>query len=277
MNEPTNPYHGDAALRESEYYRVRDGELQPWPDVRATDGEATGGEATAGGVGAVGGFAAAAHRAFREKIAAPGFSCVAAKAALNTEVYRFGCYRRLGDGETTAGLARDLLRFRREQDEIDSDFTTFVAVFASPRLDDERAFEDALWAQLRLLHRRDRRHFDYADEVDADPESPHFGFSFAERAYFVVGLNPHSDREARRFPFPALVFNAHRQFQELRRQGRWERLKEVIRQRELELQGSLNPNLADHGEASEARQYAGRPVGEAWRPPFPRRAEELDD
>jgi len=36
------------------------------------------------------------------------------------------------------------------------------------------------------------------------------------------------------------------------------------------VQGSLNPNLADFGERSEARQYSGREVEEHWRCPFHR-------
>jgi len=45
-------------------------------------------------------------------------------------------------------------------------------------------------------------------------------------------------------------------------------VQEVIRDRERNLQGNLNPNLADFGTRSEARQYSGRPVEEEWRCPF---------
>jgi FPC/CPF motif-containing protein YcgG len=45
-------------------------------------------------------------------------------------------------------------------------------------------------------------------------------------------------------------------------------VQEVIRNRERNLQGNLNPNLADFGTRSEARQYSGRPVEEGWRCPF---------
>jgi FPC/CPF motif-containing protein YcgG len=44
-----------------------------------------------------------------------------------------------------------------------------------------------------------------------------------------------------------------------------------VREREIALQGSLNPNLADFGERSEARQYSGRAVEDQWRCPFHRR------
>jgi hypothetical protein len=39
------------------------------------------------------------------------------------------------------------------------------------------------------------------------------------------------------------------------------------------LQGSLNPNLADFGEQSEARQYSGRATEADWVCPFHRRAD----
>ena len=52
---------------------------------------------------------------------------------------------------------------------------------------------------------------------------------------------------------PALVFNLHDQFEQLRAQGRYERMREAILERDVALAGSLNPMLARHGEASEAR------------------------
>jgi FPC/CPF motif-containing protein YcgG len=45
-------------------------------------------------------------------------------------------------------------------------------------------------------------------------------------------------------------------------------MQERIREREIEFEGSVNPMLTDFGEASEARQYSGRAVGEEWEAPF---------
>ena len=42
-----------------------------------------------------------------------------------------------------------------------------------------------------------------------------------------------------------------------------------IRERDLHLQGTVNPMVADHGQDSEARQYSGRQVGPGWAAPFP--------
>ncbi len=125
-----------------------------------------------------------------------------------------------------------------------------------------------LWQQLQQLHDEDRHYHTWDPSVSGDPHAADFSFSFAGRAFFVVGLHPGSSRWARRFAWPVLVFNAHEQFEQLRAQGRFEKLQALIREREWALQGSLNPNLQDFGHGSEARQYAGRAVGGDWRCPF---------
>jgi FPC/CPF motif-containing protein YcgG len=45
----------------------------------------------------------------------------------------------------------------------------------------------------------------------------------------------------------------------------------MVRERDVALQGSTNPNLADFGQASEARQYSGRATEVAWQCPFARK------
>lgn len=216
------------------------------------------------------------HSAFRAFILDTAFSCVGAKSALNRGGYRLGVYHQMASAAATAGLARDLYTFVREQDALAGDaiFTTFVACFREPDGAGEEAFERLLWAQLQALHDEDRRYHDWDPSVSADPEDAAFSFSFAGRAFFVVGLHPASSRLARRFAWPTLAFNAHYQFTRLRAQGRFGRMQEVIRSREQRLQGSINGTLASFGERSEARQYAGRTVDEEWRCPLQVRASD---
>ncbi len=64
------------------------------------------------------------------------------------------------------------------------------------------------------------------------------------------------------------MFNLHAQFETLREQGKYEGMRAKILDRDLALAGSLNPMLARHGDASEARQYSGRAVDETWACPF---------
>src|SRR5207253_10806188 len=95
-----------------------------------------------------------------------------------------------------------------------------------------------------------------------------FSFSFAGHAFFIVGLHPGSARLARQFPWPTLVFNPHVQFERLREEGKFEKMKEVVRHREEQLEGDVSPVLADFGADTEAKQYAGRVVEPGWHPPF---------
>jgi uncharacterized protein len=213
-------------------------------------------------------LAAHVHEQFRAHVLGPGFSCVGAKAAVNNNTYRFGLYGEMGDGGTTRSLAYDLCEYARERPAFGTDFATFVACFDAPAPADEREWERVLWSQLQSLHDLDRPHHAWDASVSSDPEDPAFSFSFSGTAFFVVGLHPTSSRLARRFAWPTLVFNAHEQFERLRERKQFERVQEAVRARDYRLQGSLNPNLSDYGERSEARQYSGRAVEEGWRCPF---------
>ncbi len=208
------------------------------------------------------------HDSFRALVLNPAFSCVGARSAIRRGNYRFGLYAQMESPAATAGLARDLFDFAEEQADLGGEFSTFVASFEAPTGIGEDGFEGVLWAQLQRLHEEDRRHHAYDPSVSPDPEDADFAFSFAGRAFFVVGLHAASSRFARRFAWPTLVFNAHHQFEKLRGEGRYARVQEVIRNRERNLQGNLNPNLADFGTRSEARQYSARPAEEGWRCPF---------
>jgi len=133
---------------------------------------------------------------------------------------------------------------------------------------DELAFERRLWSQLQRLHDLDARYHPWDARVSDDPESAKFSFSVAGDAFFVIGMHPGASRTARRFAWPTLVFNAHEQFENLRADGRFEPLQSRIRDREVLLDGRINPNLADYGYHSEARQYSGRPTEPTWTCPF---------
>ena len=205
------------------------------------------------------------------------FPCVGARAAFNAGSYRISAYAELGSERATAALARDLFAFTRSGLREASEYATFVAVFAGARsapeghasaADAELRFEAALWRQLQQLNRVDAPHFDWDPMASADPTDPQFSFSFAGQALYVIGMHPHSSREARRFRWPAMVFNPHEQFEKLRADGKWKRMQQTIRERDVQLQGSINPMLSDFGEATEARQYAGRAVEDDWRAPF---------
>lgn len=203
----------------------------------------------------------------RSWILGPRFSCLGAKAALRQGTYRIGVYGPLGSGDATAALASDLRAFG-EHARSEDGLATFVASFLGPAPENELAFEALLWAQLQDLHDGDDASLGWDPSVSPDPDDPYFGFSFGAHSFFVVGLHAQSSRTTRQFEWPTLVFNPREQFDRLRERGQYGRFASVIREREMALQGSLNPNLADWGTRSEARQYSGRAVGEDWVCPF---------
>lgn len=210
--------------------------------------------------------------AFRAFVDDPQFPCLAGKGVVRASGYSSGTYGALGSDRSTRALAIDLERFVRDAAQDETRLHAFVAVFPSSWYAEERGFEENLWIQLQRLSDLDAGS-EWDATVSDDPADAEFAFSFGGRALFVVGLHPQSSRLARRFRWPALVFNPHRQFERLRESGRFERLRSAVREREIALQGTLNPNLADFGEQSEARQYSGRAASPEWVCPFHRRAD----
>ena len=178
----------------------------------------------------------------------------------------------LGDPGNDARLLDRLTRFGATLERDDGDdmlLHSFVALFDGPCDLDEARFESLLWAQLQRLHALDRQRGNaWAADVSPDPDSPEFSLSLAGHPFFVIGLHPGASRLARRFEAPALVFNSHRQFQRLRADGRYATMQKATRTRDIALQGTINPNLADFGTASEARQYSGRAVEPDWTCPL---------
>jgi FPC/CPF motif-containing protein YcgG len=65
-----------------------------------------------------------------------------------------------------------------------------------------------------------------------------------------------------------LAFNPHAQFERLRETGMWGKIQEAVRHLDKELQGNINPVLADFGQDTEAKQYSGRLIESDWHPPF---------
>ena len=213
-------------------------------------------------------FRSEAHAAFREFVTRQDFPCVGARAAFNAGSYALCVYDEMASEAATAALTENLYDFTHSDLARTSEYATFIAVFRRSEASDEVQFERALWRQLTALNRADAQHFDWDPSVQSDPADPQFSFSFAGRALYVIGMHPNSSRLARRFPWPAMVFNPHEQFEHLRADGKWKRMQQTIRERDLALQGSINPTLSDFGESSEARQYSGRAVEENWQAPF---------
>lgn len=205
----------------------------------------------------------------RERIADPSFPCVGAKSALARGTLKTLACHSLASGWDDMRIHRALMDWAQSYRRDPSGLRSLAVVFMQPRDLGEAAFEKMMWERLQSF--ADKDHWlgqSYDDRVSADPDDPHFSLSFGGEAFFVVGLHPQASRPARRFAYPTLVFNLHAQFELLREEGRYERMRARILERDEKLAGSVNPMLARHGEASEARQYSGRMVGMDWKCPF---------
>lgn len=208
------------------------------------------------------------HDQLRSLVLSTDFPCVGARSALRQSQYHFHLYPELGSRESALAMARDLRAFIAERPTWDGRFATFIASFRAPVPADEVTFERLLWLQLQQLHRIDVRRHEWDSRVSADPADPHFSFSFGGEAFFIVGLHAASSRFARRFAWPTLCFNPHDQFELIRQEGHFPKMRSVVRGRDAALQGVINPMLRDYGEASEAAQYSGRETEPGWRCPL---------
>ena len=211
---------------------------------------------------------------FFQFVEAKPFPCVGAKSALARDTLETFSARDIRSAWDDLAMHRHLCAFGQRLNGDSGALKSFAVLFGSPATLSEVEFECCLWDRLQSLCDKDRwLSYRYDPDVAPDPTSPEFAFRVGGVAYFVVGMHPRSGRLSRRTPMPVLAFNPFRQFQQLRAAGKYERMSEVVRKRDSELCGADNPMLADHGEASAARQFSGRIVENDWICPFaPRRA-----
>lgn len=215
---------------------------------------------------------------FRAFIAEPNFPCVGAKSALANGLLHIIAARDLTSSWNDLEIHRALMDWTRAYKADPAGLRSLAVIFDGPGGLDEEAFEEALWERIQSLADKDAwKGLPYDPRVCPDPDNPHFSLSFGGEAFFVIGLHPRSSRPARRFDKPALVFNLHDQFERLRAEGRYERMRERILARDADLAGSINPMLARHGETSEAAQYSGRLVEADWKCPFQDPRAQNDD
>lgn len=206
---------------------------------------------------------------FSDFVKSHNFPCVGAKSALGRgtlKVYSCRSIASAWDDLRMHDIAREwAVAYSREP----GLFRSLAFVFEGPRDLSEEAFERLLWERLQSMSAKDEwRGINHDHRVSDNPDDPHFSLSFGGQAFFVVGLHPNASRPARRFNRPAMVLNLHDQFEELRRAGRYDGLRQAILERDEKLAGSINPMLSRHGEVSEARQYSGRAVPSDWECPF---------
>ena len=203
---------------------------------------------------------------FKKFILDEDHPCIMAQTVFSMDKVDFHVYEDFGSKITAGMILKDLRNYLLNYDFESRDFFTFIAAFKGRKDYTEKQFEELLWKQLNFLHELDDQPWD--PTVSRDAKDQNFSFSLGGKAFYMVGLHPNSSRKARQTPFPAIAFNLHWQFEKLREMGAYNTVRDKIRERDKELQGSINPMLEDFGESSEAMQYSGRKVGDEWKCPF---------
>lgn len=209
-----------------------------------------------------------AAEAYRQFIDQKEFPCVAAKAALNKDHIHCLTAGHIACPADDYNILQFLYGFIDAYRQADNNYYSAAVIFTLPEMLTEAQFDEWMWQRLQSLCDMDAIKYGYDKRVNNNPVSPDFSFSLKEEAFFIIGLHPGSSRNVRRFQYPALVFNPHQQFQELKQSGKYANLQKVVRKRDLQFSGSVNPMLHDFGEASEVYQYSGRQYSSQWKCPL---------
>ena len=196
------------------------------------------------------------------------FACIGAKAALAKRQVQCFVADNMVCPKDDPDILNFLYSFIDTYRSSDTLYYSAAVIFKGPRFISDEEFDISMWQRLQSLSDFDSINYEYDHRVDHDPASSNFSFSLKEESLFIIGLHPASSRLLRQFSYPALVFNPHFQFEQLRQSGKYEKMQRVIRNRDIAFSGSINPMLKDFGDASEVYQYSGREYDETWQCPL---------
>ena len=196
------------------------------------------------------------------------FACIAAKAALDKQQIKCFAAGHMACPKDDYTILNFLYSFIDQYRESDGLYHSAAVIFKEPDIKEESQFEELMWQRLQSLSDMDAQRYKYDERVNADIHSPDFSFSLKEESLYIIALHPASSRPLRRFKYPALVFNPHMQFEQLRQEGKYDAMKYAVRKRDLAYSGSVNPMLNDFGEVSEIFQYSGREYDANWECPL---------
>ncbi len=196
------------------------------------------------------------------------FPCVAAKDALAKDNVKIFIAENIACPVDDKNILEFMYAFTDAYRRSQKGFHSAAIIFKDCSLKDQNIFDACLWKRLAALRKMDEQNYHHDPRVDSNPMSAGFSFSIKEEAYFILALHAGSSRPARQFQYPTLIFNPHAQFEEMKTTARYEKLKAVVRKKDIALAGSINPMLADFGEASEVYQYSGRQYDKDWKCPL---------
>lgn len=196
------------------------------------------------------------------------FPCVAAKAAFQRGQTRTFVAGHMACPRNDQQILEFIYQFVDDYRSSEAAFHSAAVIFEQPENISEDCFEEFMWMRLQSLSNLDATNFPFDERVSLDPNSPDFSFSLKSEAFFIIGLHPASNRPGRRFQYPALVFNPHAGFEQMRAKNQYEKMKNIVRKKDMAVSGSINPMLDDFGNSSEAFQYSGKNYSSSWKCPL---------
>jgi FPC/CPF motif-containing protein YcgG len=205
---------------------------------------------------------------FLNYIGSKDFPCIAAKAALAENQILTFVADHLACPHDDKEILNFLQGFVDGYREAKKMYHTAAVIFKAPVTVSEEIFDELLWQRLQCISDLDATSSRWDERVSRDPASPDFSYSIHGEALYVVGMHANSSRLSRQFNYPTFVFNPHSQFERLRASHKYIPMRDAVRKRDIKLDGSINPMLADFGESSEAYQYSGRQYEKSWQCPF---------
>jgi FPC/CPF motif-containing protein YcgG len=162
------------------------------------------------------------------------------------------------DPQFAEGIMHDMLTFQEEFG-IPGDpkgkgkrFRSFVTAFAEPQPTSALHGTEMLYSLLGNMHDVNRQHYPWNEGYSNNTESPNFGFSAGESAFFIAYFHPQAYEQSRRSDVTFVVFNSHVMLEALKAEGKFAKLRDTIRSRQEE----VHPYLGDHGTTNEWLQYA---------------------
>ena len=205
---------------------------------------------------------------FLEHLRTKEFPCVAAHDAAAKDNIRIYVAHHMACPADDRDILQFMYSFIDAFQSVKEGFHSAAIIFRGPQTTNEEQFETMLWQRLQSLSDLDALRYPYDKRVSADPVSPQFSYSLKEEAFYVLGLHPASSRKARQFDYPVLIFNPHAQFEKLREENLYHKMQNIVRKRDEIYSGSINPMLADFGNAPEVIQYSGRHHASDWKCPL---------
>lgn len=197
------------------------------------------------------------------------YPCVAAKAAIQKQQVRVFVADHMACPKDDRAILDFMYNFVDEYRNSTEFFHSAAVIFKGPEeMPSEEIFESMLFQRLQSLANMGAKEYAYDKRVSSDPSSRDFSFSIKEEAFYIIGLHPKSNRAARQFMYPTIVFNPHQQFEVLRSTQRYDKMKNIVRKLDTAYSGSVNPMLQDFGSSPEVFQYSGRKLDHSWQCPL---------